>query len=235
MTNVFDSTTTESVDPIAYAKEKFKNEQGEIDLAKLAAAKLESDKFIERIQRENEELRGEVKTRIGLEEFLTKVNQPKNENVPNPDGNQPKKDEPAPVDIEQLVKQHLTQAQAEERQKNNQKRVNETLTKVWGNDTQKNFTQTASTLGISVDRLREIAAESPEAFFRLANVNTTPSAPNVGNAPVSTVHLSNDGSGERDQKFYQNLKKTDPNSYYSPKTQMQMHQDAIRLKERFFS
>jgi hypothetical protein len=236
MTDVFGTQTPEPVDPIAYAKEKFKNDQGEIDLAKLAAAKLEADNFIKQITKENEELRGEVKTRIGLEDFLTKVNQPpKNENVPPVPGNQPPNPEPAPVDIEQLVQKHLSNAQAEAIKKANQQKVNDTLAKVWGNDTSKNFVQAAQTLSMSVDELKALAERSPEAFFRVAGVNTQPNSPSTGPVPSSTVHMDPGGTGERDMKYYQNLKKTNPNLYYSPKTQLQMHQDGTRLKERFFN
>lgn len=236
MTNVFDSQTPESVDPLEYAKSKFKNDQGEIDLVKLAQAKMESDRFIAKLQSETEELRGEVKARIGLEEFLTKVNTPpKNENEQTPQGNQP---QPAPssLDIEQLVEQHLSKAQANKIKADNQKRVNDTLSQVWGSDTQKNFVQAAQALNMSTDDLRTLAERSPDAFFRVVGVSTQPNAPSVGSVPRSTVQVGITGATpERNFAYYQSLKKTDPKTYFSTKTQLQMHQDGARLGEKFFN
>lgn len=236
MTNVFDSQTPESVDPLVYAREKFKNDQGEIDLEKLARAKLESDRFIERLQNETNELRSEVKARIGLEEFLTKMNNPpKNENEQTPQGNQP---QPAPssLDIEQLVEQQLTKAQANRVKADNQKRVNDTLTQIWGSDTAKNFSQVAQALNMSTDELRALAERSPDAFFRVAGISNTPNTPPVGQVPRGTVQVGVTGATpERNFEYYRQLKKTDPKTYFSTKTQLQMHQDGARLGEKFFN
>ena len=235
-TDIFGSSdNSDNVDPLTYVTERYKNDAGELDIAKLARAALEKDKHIKNVEGENAELRGEVKTRIGLEEFLTKMsNQPKEEGN-NPPGNHSQPQAPEPVDIEQLVNQHLTKAEHNRIKQRNQQVVNDTLTTVWGNDTAKNFQRTASTLGMGVDELKALAERSPQAFFRLAGVSTDPSRPSVGSVPQGSFNIGNEGGSEvRNQAFYSKLKKTDPKSYFSTKTQMQMHQDANNLGERFF-
>jgi len=41
------------------------------------------------------------------------------------------------------------------------------------------------------------------------------------------------GPKERTWAYYQELKKTNPKVYYDPKTQVQMHHDAVALEEKF--
>lgn len=231
--DVFGTPTGEPVDYIAYAKDKFKNEQGEVDLAKLARAKWESDKHIERLQAEQEELRGEVKSRIGLEEFLTKVNQPPVSD-PNKQGNQPQLNEQTPVDIERLVETHLTKAEQERVKKTNRDAVNSVLSKVWGDNTSQNFAQVANQLSMSTDELRTLAERSPEAFYRITGVKNQ-NAPSVGTVPQGTVTFGSQPQTVRNNAYYRNLKKADPNSYFSAKVQVQMHEDASTLGEKFFA
>ena len=231
--DVFGTPTGEPVDYIAYAKDKFKNEQGEIDLSKLARAKYESDKHIERLQAEQEELRGEVKSRIGLEEFLTKVNQPPVSD-PNNQGNQPPANEQTPIDIERLVETQITKAEQSRIRTANRDAVNSVLNKAWGDNVAQNFSQVANQLSMTTEELRALAERSPEAFYRITGVKNQ-NAPNVGNVPQGTVQFGSQPTTVRNNAYYRNLKKTDPNTYFSSKVQVQMHTDASALGEKFFA
>ncbi len=239
--NVFENNSTDQssntpVDPMAYVLEKFKNENGELDIAKLAKAKLDSDLHIKNIEREAEELRGEVKTRVGLEEFLTRMsNNPNPPSEPNKQGNQPPPNEPAPIDIEKLVEEKLTKAESNRIKQRNLDSVNQKLTEIWGDDANSKFRSTAKDLGMDVQELKDLAEKSPEAFFRVTNIRDRNETPSVGNLPRSSVSVNSDGSvSVRNDKYYRSLKKSNPSLYYSAKTQVQMHQDAIALGEKYF-
>lgn len=222
------------IDPIQYVTERYKNEAGEIDLAKVAKAIVEKDKHIKNVESEAGELRAEVKTRIGLEEFLTKVNQPKNEDR-NPPGNPPqqKVDEP-PVDIEKLVETHLSTVEANRAKAANRAKVNETLEKIWGSDAAKNLDKVSRDIGMPKTDLQVLAERSPEAFFRVTGINRDNPAAPVG-VPGGTVNLNGNQNGQRNQAYYRELKKTNPKLYFDTKTQMQMHRDAEALGAKFFN
>lgn len=237
-TNVFENNSDQSntpVDPLAYVAEKFKNEQGELDIAKLAKAKLDADLHIKNLETEANELRGEVKTRIGLEEFLTKMGNQPPKSEPNTQGNQSPPNEPTPVDIEKLIDEHLTKAETNRTKQGNLNTVNSKLNEIWGDDAPSKFHATANELGLSVKDLQEIAERSPEAFFRVTNIKDTNGTPSVGSLPRSSTGISADGpTGARNDKYYRALKKSNPNLYFSAKTQVQMHQDAAAMGEKFF-
>jgi len=238
MTDVFGSETNELVDPIVYVKQKFKKDDSdEIDIEKLAKAKLESDLHISRLEKEQAELRGEVNTRIGLEEFLTKMNTPpQNENTQTKPGNQPPPNETTPVDIERLVSEQLNKADQARTAKANRDRVNDAVVKAWGNDASRNLALVSSQLNMTKEELAGLAERSPDAFFRLTGVTTDSVTPSTGSVPNSTVRLGNEQPTERTEKYYQALKKSNPSLYFSAKVQMQMHDDANRLgAERFFN
>lgn len=236
-TDVFGSNDNlDNVDPIQYVTERYKNENGELDINKVARAVLEKDKHIKNVEGENGELRGEVKTRIGLEEFLTKMNNKPPEQVITPPGNQPQPNgNEAPVDIEKLVETHISTIERNRMAQANREKVNSKLAEIWGNDTQKNFDRVSSELGMPKSDLQALAERSPEAFFRVTGINRDAPPPAAG-IPQGTTFVGTDGkAGIRNQSYYREMKKTNPNLYFSSKTQMQMHQDANTLKEKFFS
>lgn len=235
-TDVFSSSDPlDTVDPIQYVTERYKNEKGELDVAKLAAAALAKDKHIKNVESENGELRSEVKTRIGLEEFLTKIsNKPNEEDSANKQGNQSPPNDDS-VDIEKLVESKLTQIEQNRMKQINREKVNELLSKIWGADTASNFNKLQRDLGMTREELTGLAERSPEAFFRVTGVKTDTPPPPVG-IPPSTINMNaGGGSTVRNNAYYRELKKTNPTQYFSAKVQMQMHQDAAALGEKFFN
>jgi hypothetical protein len=89
-------------------------------------------------------------------------------------------------------------------------------------------------LGMSLDRLKEIAAESPTAFFQLIGVSAQ--KPSMAAAPQSSVRSEgfNPNSADRDFDYYQKLRKENRSLYYSPKVQNMLIQDRQRLGDRFY-
>jgi hypothetical protein len=85
---------------------------------------------------------------------------------------------------------------------------------------------------MSIDRLRDIAAESPNAFFALIGENKRPVNPMVSGS-VRTEGVNMQSSTERDFNYYQKLRRENRNLYYSAKTQQQMFEDKSRLGDKF--
>jgi hypothetical protein len=83
-----------------------------------------------------------------------------------------------------------------------------------------------------MDRLRDIAAESPSAFFTLIGQPQKTFSPMVQGS-VRTEGVNMQASAERDWSYYQKLRRENRNLYYSPKVQQQMFQDKARLGEKF--
>jgi hypothetical protein len=145
-------------------------------------------------------------------------------------------------DISKLVEEKFTQAEIARAQANNLDLVRSSLMNTWGQDFVNNLKAKANELGVSEDFLDKLARNQPKAFLKLVDAEATPQkkesvffAPPTGmmNTKVNRV----DGfapSGDRTKTYYDNLKAKDPSSYWSPNVQNQMHNDAIRLGEKFF-
>ena len=84
-----------------------------------------------------------------------------------------------------------------------------------------------------MEKLQEIASESPSAFFKLIGEDGFKREANaIPNSQVNTDTGFN-RSAERDWSYYQNIRKTNSKLYYDPKTQNAMVQDKIRLGDKF--
>lgn len=216
----------------------------------LARAKAESDAFILRLQAEAEELRKDLNTRLTVEQILEKNTQP--DPVPNQQGlnNQtpPKTEENknTAVDIEKLVNDKLAEAELKRVQNTNLALVRETLENTWGNDYVTRLKEKASELGLGEGFLQNLAMEQPKAFLKLIDASVEERKP-ASNQSANQLFVPPSGNertrtnsfsptnGDRTKSYYDKLKETNPIEYWKPSVQNQMHQDAIRIGERFFN
>jgi len=80
--------------------------------------------------------------------------------------------------------------------------------------------------------MQELAAEIPTAFMSLiGEAQTTKVDMTAGS--IRTEAASAQTTGQRDWKYYQDLRRKDRSLYYNPKTQQQMAEDRQRLGSRF--
>lgn len=204
----------------------------------LAKAKIESDRFIDQLKRENDELRKEVTSKATLDEIMTKIRE-----MNAPQGQQPPVTPPAnpdngsPQNIESVVATLLEKRSLEDRVRSNTEVVSQTLQEKFGADAQIHLNKKAKELGVSLDYLRRIASESPKAFFTLIGVsNERPvAAPVVAPRVLGQVHNEPVGSdGQRNKAYYDKIKAVNPAEYFSPKIQNQMYKDAMKLGDAFY-
>lgn len=203
----------------------------------LAKGKFEADTYIETLKNELAAEKAKSSNGMNVETLLTeirKINEGKND----PDNGQPAVTEPLQTNtpnIEDIVLQTLRKTESERSVQTNRKTVIDKMSAVWGADTTKELKKTADSLGVSVEYLDSVASQSPSVFFQLTGLNANRSVPSGTTVPTSRVNLGSTGTGDRDQKFYKELKRSNPALFKDMKTQVQMQSDALRQGEAFFN
>lgn len=250
MTDVFNSATTENTAPAgeptgqtndSYVTQLVGEGKKFKDLESLAKGKLEADRHIEEITKTLNDLREEVKkeeySKKLLEELQNKGTgtgtgtSATGNNAGNSATGNTTQDA---SNIEALVEQLMTKKERERTLEQNIAVANEAVLSQYGDKAAEVVKEKAATLGMSVERLKEIAAESPTAFLQLigakANVKvdsvTTPSS-------IRSETLSQTNS-DRTFEYYQKMRKENKSLYYSPKVQRMLMDDRLRLGEKFY-
>lgn len=208
------------------------------DPNKLAYGKIESDRFISRLQQENETLREDLLARQRLEEIVTKLTPQaqNNQSTSNDDNHNRQRDvddrPPAgltPEQAEQLVEQKL-------RERTNFERSLSGVKKVFGENYQHKLDSEAKKLGLSKEFVNQLAKTNPDAFVRMFQ-GTVVQQQNDILQPSNSVNseaFRPNTSSEKTAKYYKELKKSNPALYNSKEVQLQEYRDAMRLGEKFF-
>ena len=248
MTDLFttDNTNTNNIDPNKdYLTELVGEGKKYSDVAALARSRVEADQFIERLKSETQGLRTELQTRTTLEEVLDKLSNPERTQPPTNSNNQQSETEATalkPEDIAKLVDERVSERERARAANANLESAKRVLAQAYGNDYAQRLYDETSSLGLSKDYVNNLAQTAPKALFKLLGIDETASQkPTQRNdlfvPPQSQVRTNPTSSvgNDRNEKYYQDLRRKDPNTYWSTKVQNQMHQDALRLGESFFT
>jgi len=252
MSDIFSSATTEGtttdtqqtqtkesfVDHLVGDGKKFR------DIEALAKGKLEADKHISEITKTLDELRAELAKQDYAKNLLEQMSK----------GSETGTEQPPPVttsssntenttqsasDFEALVEKVITAKEKSKTASQNISVVGEEMQKQYGDKTADVLKAKSLELNMSLDRLKEIAAESPTAFFQLIGVKKMgeKTSTSTGVTTQSTIRSENFNSYSQDRNFdyYQKLRKENRSLYYSPKIQNTMLQDRERLGDRFYN
>ena len=252
MSDIFSSATTESttsetqqtqtkesfIDHLVGDGKKFR------DIEALARGKLEADKHISEITKTLDELRAELAKQDYAKSLLEQMSK----------GSETGAEQPTPVttsssntenttqsasDFEALVEKVITAKEKSKTASQNISVVGEEMQKQFGDKTADYLKAKSLELNMSLDRLKEIAAESPTAFFQLIGVKKMgeKASTSAGVTTQSTIRSENfnSNSQDRDFNFYQKMRKENRSLYYSPKIQNTMLQDRERLGDRFYN
>ena len=252
MSDIFSSATTEStttdtqqaqtkesfVDHLVGDGKKFK------DIEALAKGKLEADRHIGEITKTLDELRAELAKQDYAKNLLEQMSK----------GSETGAEQPTPVttsssntenttqsasDFEALVEKVITAKEKSKTASQNISVVGEEMQRQYGDKTADVLKAKSLELNMSLDRLKEIAAESPTAFFQLIGVKKMgeKTSTSTGVTTQSTIRSENFNSYSQDRTFeyYQKLRKENRSLYYSPKIQNTMLQDRERLGDRFYN
>ena len=237
--------TTETTEPTESYVAKLVEAKGENwkDPEVLAKGKLESDRYISELEAQLNQLREDLKKEDYAEKILQEIRNKAtdtntvNQSLPNNDTVGTAQDDTpqsslSEEDLKSLVEKTLTEREMQSTVAQNLKVVDEELVKQYGTEAQKTVAKKAEELGISLDRMKEIASESPTAFFALIGEGKKNFNPMV-NSSVRTEGVNLQPSTERDWNYYQKLRRENRDLYYTPKVQQQLMQDKLRLGEKF--
>lgn len=200
----------------------------------LARGKAEADRYIDQLKTEMAELRSDLAARVKLEDVIDRLASRNNEDQhelpnlePNDRSGQPAISSDA---IERLIETKITNRDKERTARENRDSVKAKLTEVFGADYPKRLEDRREALGLDKDTLNNLASRSPTAFMELV-------APRAAERPgfvpprssVASEHfIPNPQAQPGSRSWYDNLRKSDPTTYWTPKVQWQMHQDAIK-------
>lgn len=206
----------------------------------LAKGKLEADTYIQSLEEQLSELRSDLDKQDYSAQLLQELRGKATDSTVDPvlptTNTAETQDTATPAglseeDLKSLVDKALSDKEKQTVTERNQKLVEEELTKQFGTEAQAEVNKRAKELGMSLERMQEIASESPSAFLSLMGQAKQNFDPMV-NSSVRTESV-NQTSSDRDWNYYQKLRKENRSLYYSPKVQQQMLNDKLRLGERF--
>lgn len=217
------------------------------DVSDLARGKAHSDAFIARLQKEMDGLRSELNTRLKLEEFMDRMNSQNSSGANQATqtagtGNQSDgtaSHATSTPDIEQLIEQRLAAKEAELRAKQNLETTRQRLIETFGENFQSELAAKTESLGLTKDFVANLAQTQPKALFALLGIDGQRQQKQDDLfAPRSSVNTSGLGQGQQKEKtwsHYEALRKQNPAVYWSQQVQNEIHRQANKLGERFYS
>jgi hypothetical protein len=216
--DIFAEDNVPVIDPTKNYLEEFVGEGKKFkDAAALARAKAESDTFIERIKRENEEMRRELQKATTAEEILKKIQEASSVRTTEQYQSSNQSDDgtsssPKPLsqeELDKIIEQKIRTREAESQADRNYRQVVEAMSKAWGEHNLSNeLERKARELGYTKEQLKQIAVTSPNAFLKLVDIsgNTQTNTPQrVAQSSVNT--MSNSGGPVRNWAYYQAKRK----------------------------
>jgi hypothetical protein len=209
----------------------------------LAKGKLEADGYIQQLESQLTQMREDLGKQDYAQKLLdqlqNKAADPTTANAAMPNNNNtggtsdgntnPNLSED---DLKSLVEKTLSAREKDGLVKQNLSIVDQELEKSYGTEAKATVQKKADELGISLERMQEIAAESPNAFFSLIGEPKKTFNPMVQGS-VRTEGVNMQSSTERNWAYYQNLRRTNKHEYYTPKVQQQLMEDKMRMGDGF--
>jgi len=208
----------------------------------LAKGKLEADGYIKNLEDQLVQMREDMKKQdyqadllAQLQNKATETTTVNNGESNNNNGSIDTQNTTGVVDedtLKSLVEKTLTQREKNSTVQQNLSQVDKELESSFGTEAAATVQKKAKELGMSMDRLRDIASESPSAFFTLIGQPEKTFSPMVQGS-VRTEGVNMQASADRNWSYYQNLRRENPNQYYSPKVQQQLIQDKMKMGDKF--
>jgi hypothetical protein len=235
--SVFDESAPKaSLDDLVGEGKKYSNPD------ELAKAYANAAAYIDQLKSETQGLREDLSQRQTAAEILEEIRKGAQSPAPRSEVGTPPADTPAtPPSDEDLVKRirEVTNAEREaEKVRKNAEEVSNRMLELYGEKANDVVREKAQALGVSVDFLRDVAARSPAAFFATVGIEATKTPPATTHKnDVNPLGLSNQRGGatkEGTKAYYDDIRKSNPTLYWTPKIQNQMFKDAKRLGDVFF-
>ncbi len=218
------------------------------DPSALARSRLEADNHIARLERENAGVRAELQKRLTVEELMTKLQASQapvigtDNQTPKDDGvqtqqtaNGPQK----PEDIQKLVQAELARARAVDQATNNLQFAKTKLIEAFGDNFKSVLDAKVKELGVTQEYMNQLAATAPNVLLKLVEAEKPVQTQNQNQQTRSIssekqiLNTSTPNDGFRGQKFYTELLKKEPTVFWNAKTQLEMHNMAMKDPQRY--
>ncbi len=210
----------------------------------LAKGKLEADTYISQLEDQNKQLREDLSKNDYASQVLDAIKDKAADTSTAKDFEAEKntagvKEEGTPPSLNEdnlksLVEKTLLERETKKSAEENIKTVEKTLRDRFGEKLSQVLQDKSSEIGLSINKMEELASESPNAFLTLFGDSKQDSGFNsILNNSINTEGVNLQSSTERNWNYYQNLRRENRNLYYTPKMQQQMIQDKMRLGEKF--
>lgn len=212
------------------------------DNESLARSKWESDSYIKTLEAkldnataDNKALREANTSQASMQELLDLMKQQRVQSdtpkAQTPQDNTPKFD---PATLPDLVAARVKELDQQKLEKSNMDLVQSKIKEKWGSDVPASVRAQIENLGeLGVN----LAKKYPDEFLRTIGAQVEGrqqtdffSPPRSG---LNASTLKPEGNKERTWSYYEDMRKTKPDLYYSKKMSVQMHNDAIRLGDQF--
>jgi len=135
-------------------------------------------------------------------------------------------------DLKSLVEKTLTERELQATANQNISAVDSKLQDMYGTEASNVLLNKSKELGISLERMQNLASESPSAFFTLLGEKQESFKP-MTQGSVRTDGVAMQSSAQRDWSYYQKLRRENRNEYYSPKVHQQLMEDKMRMGDKF--
>ena len=214
----------------------------------LASSKVEGDNHIKRLERELKGLRDELHSKSSVEALLTEMKTLNQTNVSkdhdsnsgdNQAGGEPQSQSNiTPEQIDSIVAQRLLKERNDYRENENFNLVKETLSTL-GEVGSAALEKVQVDYGMSKDQVNSLARTNPKALLALlpkGEVKQESSSSSLftqGNLDSQKIAPNTGIAGRRDWAYYERMRKTDADHYWSRDVQTQLHNDAIALGSDF--
>lgn len=247
MENIFNTADNEfSIDPeknyfeeLVGEGKKFKNE------IELARSKAESDAFIEKLKRENAELRANTQKAATAEEILKKIQEAAQAKPATQEqvqvSNQSESNKGSSFsqeDLDKIIEEKLKAKESETQAERNYRQVVESMSAAWGeHNLQTELKRKASQLGMTTQQLQDVALSNPNAFLKLVDIQGNQQSYSKQSPATSTVNTSvSTSAGVRNKAYYDQRRKEMGNSAFfaDKKLQAEMLSQAAALGNKFY-
>lgn len=236
------TTTTEQstnwLDKIVEAKgEKFRDPQ------ELAKGYAHAQDYIKNLEAQNAELKQDVGKKDYMQEVLDRIDAQKakpaagesavDQNSGTDDtGNQPG------VSVEQikgLIAETLTEQEAKNTATANLAEADRLLEASFGTDAPAKLRERANDLGMTVERMKQLAEESPTALMSLMGDAPRKETNQIASSQVNTAGGFSEAGGKKNWEYYQKLRRENPKLYYSSKMQQEVFAARQAQGEGFYN
>jgi hypothetical protein len=231
-----DTTPDDVVSQLVGEGKKFKTVEDAL------RGKLEADEFIERMKSEMETLKEQAAKAKTSEELLAELRKATDtgtvkQSPPNTTNDSGAKDTqdrvtPSEDDIKRLVAETMTQREREASVKKNLEEVKGTLKSAWGEGYVNKLSQVAEEMNLSKDRLEEMAAESPTAFFKLVNVERPKGDMNRPSVNTAGLNQTSDHT-VRNKAYWDKVRRENKALYNHPDMVTMRYRDQERLGSKY--